>query len=185
MSGAEPSVNPPARADLRIGWATWWGVLGFAALLIQALCRLAPLAWEPIQSGTLADWHWGLLGVSVAFNAYTEGYRGFQKQAAPRVVARALYLGRGGERWHRLLAPLFCMSLFHTTKKRLVVSWCLYLGIIVLIVLVRQLSQPWRGIVDAGVVIGLGWGLMAVLGFFLRALAGTPPPASPELPSGT
>ena len=29
-----------------------------------------------------------------------------------------------------LLAPLFCMGLFHATRKRLIVSWCALTGIV-------------------------------------------------------
>lgn len=163
-------------------WATFWGVLGFVALLLQAIYRLAPLAWEPIAGGALGGPEWGLLVVSVVFNGYSEGYKGFHLAAAPRLVRRALCLGPDAPLRHKLLAPLFCMSLFHSTRKRLIVSWSLYLGIVVLIVLVRQLSQPWRGIVDAGVVVGLSLGTASVLWFFGRALGGRPPAVSPELP---
>ena len=34
---------------------------------------------------------------------------------------------------------------------------------IVLIVSVRQLPQPWRGMVDAGVVVGLTWGVVSII----------------------
>ena len=40
---------------------------------------------------------------------------------------------------------------------------------IALIILVRFLSQPWRGIVDAGIVAGLSWGFIALLAFSLQA----------------
>jgi hypothetical protein len=39
----------------------------------------------------------------------------------------------------------------------------------VLIILVRFLAQPWRGIVDAGVVVGLAWGLISLAIFTLQA----------------
>jgi apolipoprotein N-acyltransferase len=81
-----------------------------------------------------------------------------------------------------VLAPLFCMGLFHATRKRLIVSWCALIGIVGLIVLVRQLDQPWRGIVDGGVVAGLGWGLVAMLWFMVRALLGHPMPVPADVP---
>ena len=54
--------------------------------------------------------------------------------------------------------------------------------IIVLIIAVRWLDQPWRGIVDAGVVVGLSWGLIATGAFTLRALTDPSYPYGPEVP---
>ena len=48
--------------------------------------------------------------------------------------------------------------------------------------LVRQLAQPWRGIVDAGVVVGLIWGVMALIAFWWRAVAGQPPAVPHDMP---
>jgi hypothetical protein len=47
------------------------------------------------------------------------------------------------------------MGYFHAPKRRRVTSLSVTAGIIVLIILVRLLPQPWRGMVDAGVVVGL------------------------------
>ena len=162
--------------------AAIWGVFGFVLILGQALYRLTPLALEPIQSGELLWWQWGLYGVSMLFNGYSEGYKAFQLQVAPRVVARANHLAKEPRLLHVLFAPLFCMCLFHATKKRLIVSWSVYVGIIALIILVRQLPQPYRGIVDAGVVLGLSWGVVAIVATYVQGLRGHLPDASPCLP---
>lgn len=172
--------NVPPRPRFKI--AALWGVLGFVALLVQAIVRLTPLALEPVRAGRLATWHWGLYGASILFNGYFEGYRAFQKQAAPRIVARALYLGEHPRPLHVLLAPFFCTGLFHATRRRVISMWILYGGLVALILSVRMLAQPWRGMIDAGVVVGLTWGVVAILITYLRALAGYPPAASPELP---
>jgi len=55
--------------------------------------------------------------------------------------------------------------------------------IIMLIILVHQLEQPWRGIVDAGVVIGLGWGLVSMLYFIVQAFGTENYTYSPEIPA--
>lgn len=159
-----------------------WGVLGFLAILGQAIYRLTHLALEPILSGQLHSWQWGLYGLSIAFNGYYEGYRAFQLKASPRVVVRALHLARHPRPLHVILAPFFCTGLFHATRKRLITSWSLYAGLVVLILAVRQLPQPWRGIVDAGVVVGLTWGAVSIIVFYVRAVAGHPPQVSAELP---
>ncbi len=160
----------------------FWGVLGFAAFLGTAIYRLAPFAIEPINDGMLNWWQWGLYGLWVFFMAYTEGYKGFQVQMSPRVVARGMHLVENPKPLHVILAPVFVMSLFHASRKRLIVSWSLLVGIVILVIIVRQFDQPWRGIVDGGVVVGLSWGVAAMLWYFAVGLTGRPVPATPELP---
>jgi hypothetical protein len=152
-----------------------------AFLLLQALVRLFPHAHDALVA-PLSPAQWLALLMWVAFSAYAEGYRAFQLRWAPRVVARAIYLGQKPRALHVALAPAFCMSLFHATRRRLVISW-LTVGLIAgAVVLVRRLPQPWRGIIDAGVVVGLAWGLLALLLQYARALRGEPPVTSADLP---
>ena len=166
----------------RLHFGVYWGVFGFVALLVQAIYRLTPLALEPILAGEVLWWHWVLYGVSILFNGYTEGYRAFHLQVAPRVMARALYLAKHPRPLLIALAPLFCMSLVYATRKRLLISWSVYAAIVVLVVAVRQLPQPWRGMIDAGVVVGLTWGMLSVLLFFFRGAAGKPMPVPADVP---
>jgi hypothetical protein len=158
-----------------------WGVLGFAAIVFRAVWTLAPMALAPIRAG-MTGLQWTLYVGWLVFMVYSEGYKGFQRKVAPRVAARAMYAATHPRPWIVLLAPLFCMGLFHATRKRLIVSWCALTGIVTLILLVRQLDQPWRGIVDGGVVAGLGWGLVAMLWFLVRALQGHPMPVPADVP---
>ena len=160
--------------------AALWGVFGWLTLLSQAVYRLTALALEAVDHG-MSGLEWGLFVFSIVFMSYSEGYKGFHLQVAPRVVARAIYLARSGRLYERLLAPLFCMSLFRATRKRLIISWCLYASIITVVILVRMLEQPWRGIVDAGVVVGLALGTASVLYHYVRAASGRPL-ASSEVP---
>ena len=161
--------------------AALWGVLGLSLILGSALWRLYPYAHE--LCGSAFSWyHWLALAFSLIFMGYSEGYKGFQLKFSPRVAARALYLKRHPSLARVVFAPLFCMGFFHATRKRLIVSYSLTCAIIVLIVLVRQLAQPWRGIVDAGVVLGLGWGLISVWLFTLLAFFGKGFDVSPETP---
>lgn len=162
--------------------AAVWGVGGFLALLAHALWGLTPLALEPVRDGSLSGVQMALYGLWVLFMAYSEGYRGFQKQFAPRMAVRAMHLTREPRPVLVVLAPIFCMGLIHATRKRLIVSWSLLIGIVLLVLLVRSLSQPWRGIIDGGVVVGLAWGALAVLWYFVRALLGQPPDVPPDLP---
>ena len=156
-------------------------MLGVLTLLVEAIVRLLPRALEPIQDGTLGLAGMIAYGVSIVGLAYSEGYRGFQLRFSPRVIVRALVLAqRGG--WLVVVAPLMAMGLIHANRRRLIGSWCLLLGIVTLIVLVSQLEQPWRGAVDAGVVVGLSWGSIATLVPMVQALRGKIPDVDPDLP---
>jgi hypothetical protein len=159
-----------------------WGIGGVAALLVQAIIRLTPLAIEPFEAGMLGGVHLLLLAGWVAFSAYTEGYRAFQRQFTPRVVARAQHLSAHPRLLHVLLAPAYCMGFFHATRKRLIVSWTVTTLVVLAIIAVKMLAQPWRGIIDAGVVIALAWGVIALAYFTVRALAGHRMPVPPDVP---
>ncbi len=165
----------------RLGWAGAWGLAGVIMLLGNAIYRLAPLALDlhdhvlgPLEIAVLVGW--------LAMSAYSEGYRGFQKQFSPRVVARAMHLEAHPRPLHVVIAPLYCMGLVHATRKRLVISWVLTAAIVAIVLVVRHVAQPWRGIIDAGVVVGLGWGLIAIGYFIGRALAGHPMPVPADVP---
>jgi len=181
MSESTLAPAAPVRAGGLLAAA--WGILGVAALLSNALERLAPMAGEALSGGQFGAAHWVALAACVGFMGFFEGYRAFQRGFCPRVVSRALHLAAHPRPLHVLLAPLYCMGLVHASRRRLTVSWSLTLGIVCLVVAVRMLAQPWRGIVDAGVVVGLGWGLVSLLALALRAAAGRPPEMAIELPA--
>jgi hypothetical protein len=161
--------------------ALLWGVLGVVALVTQPLFRLTPMALEAMRSG-MSGGQWALLVAWVVINAHAEGYRGFHLRFSPRVVARAQYLAHDPRPLWVLLAPLFCMSLFHASRRGLFVARVLVVGIVLLVLAIRQLDQPWRGIVDAGVVVGLGLGVVSLVYHFVRLLLGHAPPVPPDLP---
>jgi hypothetical protein len=159
-----------------------WALTGTVGLLGFSVVRLAKIATDAFAY----DWqgyHWLALGLIVVFMAYAEGYRGFQKSFAPRVAARIRYLGERPRPLWILLAPLFCMGYFHIRKREKIVIYALTIGIILLVTGLRYLAQPWRGIVDVGVVVGLSWGLVATAVFTWRALTAASCPYAPALPS--
>ncbi len=159
-----------------------WGISGVLLLLGSAVYRMTPVALQGLSSG-LETKHWIALGLVLLFMCYAEGYRAFQLGFSPRVAARARYLMTHRNTLHTVLAPLFCMAYFHAGKRRQIVSLSVTAGIIVLIVLVRLLPQPWRGIIDAGVVVGLAWGLVSLVIFGYQALFLDTFPYSPEVPN--
>ena len=146
----------------------WWGVGGFSLLMLEAIVRLTGYALEGLVG---ADLNTVLVYVLCVLGMmYAEGYRGFQKRFSPRFAQRALRLRAEPTMLRVLLAPLYCMAMFDAPRRQVIVSWALVTMIVALIMVIRQLPQPWRGAVDAGVVAGLTYGLSATLFFTARAL---------------
>ncbi|HRQ88132.1 MAG TPA: hypothetical protein PLA50_05005, partial [Bacteroidia bacterium] len=124
-------------------FGAFWGFVGVAALLGTAICRLAPRAIEALSS-PLTTVQWVFLVVFTLFMLVVEGYRGFQKRFSPRTAARVKYLHDHPRPLHVWLAPAFCMGYFHARRKTRITATCLTLGIVLLVILVRFLPQPWR-----------------------------------------
>jgi hypothetical protein len=161
--------------------AALWAVLGWSATLGFAISRLSAYAVEALTSD-LTGAQIAVLVANTATLAWAEGYRGFQRRFSPRAAARVLYLRNHASLVTALLAPAFCVGFFGATPRIQRLTWIGTGLIVLLIIIVHQLAQPWRGIIDAGVVIGLGWGLVSFLGMCGRALATGEYPASPEVP---
>jgi len=168
---------------MRAQIAAFWGLGGVALLLASAVYRLTPLAIEALSDKYAWTWyHWVSFALFTLFMAYAEGYRAFQLGFSPRVAARARYLRGHNNALHAVLAPLFCMAFFHAPKKRRITSISVTAGIVILVVLVRLLPQPWRGIIDGSVVVGLTWGLVSLAVFGYQALFAERFDHSPEVP---
>ena len=140
-----------------------WGLAGVIAVLGFAIYRLTDVTLDAFNH-PFAWHHWLLLLANIVFMAYTEGYRGFQLSYSPKVVDRARNLAEATPRLSSiLLAPLYCMHYFDTTRRQLISTYVLTVMIVLLIIVFHQLSQPWRGILDAGVIVGLSWGVISIL----------------------
>jgi hypothetical protein len=162
----------------RLGAAGVWGILGVLALLGEAIFRLLPRVIA-LRDCTLSSSQWLALVGWVAFNAYSEGYRGFHKNFAPRVIVRAQHLSAHPRPVFVLLAPLYVMGHIHATRRRMILSWSLTVGIVALVIAVRELADPWRGILDAGVVVGLAVGSVSILYYWV----GRRPDVPADVPS--
>jgi hypothetical protein len=145
-------------------FAASWGVIGVVLLVGSATYRLSFPALQTF-SHPLHWYHWGALAANAVFMTYSEGYRGFHRGFSPRVAVRARYLRNHPNLLRVFLAPLFCMGYFHAVPRRKIAAYSFAAGILVLVVTVRSLPQPWRGIIDVGVVLGLVLGLVS-LAFF-------------------
>ena len=158
-----------------------WGIVGLSLIFGSALYRLYPYAQELLET-PFVWYHWLALVASLLFMGYAEGSKGFHLKFSPRAAARALDLKHNPTGTRVLFAPFFCMGFFHATRRRKIVAYSLTAMIALLIVMVRQLDQPWRGIVDAGVLLGLGWGLVSIWIFTAIAFFGKGFDVSPETP---
>lgn len=175
------SVPSPSRRPANL--LTLWGVLGPMALLSTGVWRVLPHAIEPwLTPGSLSALHIALFAASVGSNAWTEGYRAFQKMIAPRVLARAQWLTDNPERVHPLLAPIFVAGFFAMQKRAIIVRYVFLVVIICVIIGMKFMPQPWRGIIDAGVAVGLGWGVIAMGVGLIQLFRGVVPDADPQLP---
>jgi hypothetical protein len=152
----------PARGTLAGVLGAVWGVGGVAALLVYAVAKLAGYVAAAVATG-LAPLEWALLAANVAFMVWAEGVRGFQQRFAPRVAARALALLERPDPLAVLLAPFYCVGYFRAVPGLRRMAWLGTLLIVAAVLAVQQVGQPWRGILDAGVVAGLTWGTVAVL----------------------
>lgn len=161
--------------------AVLWGFAGIALVFGNAIVRLGAIGFDTFLF-SLSWYHWVALAVSVVFMGFAEGYKGFQRGYSPRVAARLLFLRDNVTPLRFILAPLFCMGFFDIQRKRMIVSYCLLLGILMLVQLVHMLEQPWRGIVDLGVVVGLTWGSTSIILFTLKAFFTDRFEHSPEMP---
>tara|TARA_A100001037_G_scaffold168127_1_gene151027 strand:- start:510 stop:1061 length:552 start_codon:yes stop_codon:yes gene_type:complete len=164
-----------------IGWlAAIWGVGGVIVFLAVAIVRLSQISWDAF-SYTFTGWQWVVLVAHTVFMAHAEGYKGFQKSFSPRLVARAQHLYREPGWLSGIAAPLFCMGYFGTTPRRLISIYVLTAFIVAIIVAFQYLPQPWRGILDVGVVVGLTWGVASILHCVGRLAREGRLPVSPEL----
>jgi len=138
-----------------------WALGGVTAILAFAIFRLSSKVAGAFAQDLSAG-HWVFAVLFTLFMLYSEAWRGFHKKFSPRTVARAVHVSGSGSPLHQLLAPLFCMGYFHATKRRMIATWILTATIIGLVMTVRLLDQPWRGLVDLGVVVGLGAGILTL-----------------------
>ncbi|MDT8305882.1 MAG: hypothetical protein RRC07_08100 [Anaerolineae bacterium] len=139
-----------------------WGVGGVLLLVAVAMVKLAAPATEALSS-PLRWFHWLAILLSVATLLYGKGYRGFYRTLAPLVGTRAAHLRAQPTAVRVLLAPLYCMGYFHSERRQQVVVVAMTAAMVGLIFLMRSLAQPWRGIVDTGIIAALAMGCGSIV----------------------
>lgn len=161
--------------------AAIWGALGVTFLVGKSCQSLFYRAEEALLGG-LSTYQWVILVLYALFMLYFEGYKGFQKKFSPRTAARVHYLYLNPRPLHVLLAPLFCMGYFHAKRKVRIAAIAISLLILCVIFLMNSCPQPWRGIVDVGVILGLSYGLLSFACFLAKVFTTKDHGISPEVP---
>jgi hypothetical protein len=148
--------------------AVTWAMIGLVLILGFACWRMSTYTLESFSMPLYAT-HWAVFIGFTIFMLYSEGYKGFQKKFSPRFAARCKYLLHHASRTQLIFAPFFCMAYFHAPKKRIIARLILTCMIITFIISFRFIPQPWRGLLDAGVMLGLIWGVIATLIYCFKA----------------
>lgn len=166
-SGTGQIQPPPLRNALGTAGAIW-AVTGVAGILAWAIVRLTAIALGALEQ-PLVWYHWAAIGAFIPFMAWSEGLRGFQRRFSPRVAERAMLIRAAPTAARVIFAPLFAAGYFGGSRREKLGACIGTAAIVVLVILVHRLEQPWRGILDAGVVTGLTWGVVATLALSARA----------------
>lgn len=146
-----------------------WGLGGILIVLGYAVLRLSGPAVEAFAHD-LRWFHWGLLAGNTALVLYAKAYRGFQKGLSPRIAARVRYLRDNPTPLRMALAPFFCLGYFHIVRRKQISIIAITIAMTSFIFVIRLLGQPWKGLIDTGVVAGLAWGFLTILAYGYRAL---------------
>jgi len=179
------SGGRPARRASGFGTSVaWWGVVGIVLLFASAIGRLWPPALA-LFGRALSPPQWAALTASLLLGGLKGGWL-FRRRLAPRVAARAAVLREAPTPARALFAPLFCLGYFGAPKARRIAAYATLSMIVALILLVRHAPQPWRGIVDAGVLFGLAGGIVALIAEAVSVLSSLPSEerARPSLSGG-
>jgi len=184
--------DPPTKIYSVLFWL--WALVFWVSMFIGALHGLimkGPVElyrkredWE--NQEILKWWGWLILAIILLFFAYSEGYRGFQLAWSPMLVKRAYHFSSVsipvynwtnvrciGRLTDFILAPILSAGHICGTRRRLILSWSITIMVVLLIVGVSYMDSTeelrmWKSFIDIGVVIGLGWGLVFILIWWVK-----------------
>ena len=154
-----------------------WGLLGVVLIFADAILQLGTRGVRVLRAG-LSPAEWLACAVITALFFYGEGVRALQRRWVPHMIERVAAL-RAERTRHRLLAPLYALSLIGAPARELIRAWLGVVGIVTAVLIVRALPEPWRGITDFAVAVALTWGLGSILLQGHRALRRDPPGPEP------
>ena len=135
---------------------------GVVAIFSSAIYRLYPHVQESM-SYEFSALNWIVLAVYLLVMIVGKGYFALHRGFVPRVIDRSELLIENGKLIDKILAPLYCMGFFKAPRKRMIISYVMIFIIVSFIVSASKISQPWRGIIDLGVIVGLSLGILSLL----------------------
>jgi hypothetical protein len=163
-SAQPPSALPPSAREAAPGRAAMlafrWGAVGVIGILGFAVYRLGSRGVATVTAG-LGGLEWLALAALTAVFLYMEGFQAFQVRWVPKVVLRLKAL-RQPRWWQVPLAPLYGMGLLGPSGRAVLPAWVGTGAIVLAIVVVSRLPEPWRGIVDIAVASALCYGTVAL-----------------------
>jgi len=130
-----------------------------AALFADAIYQLGRRGVITMRAG-LEPIEWAALVVVFGLFVYGEGELALGRRWVPHTMRRARELDATSPLVHRLLAPLYAMSLIGAPRSAITRAWLGVALIVLAVLIVRELPEPWRGIVDLSVAAALAWGFM-------------------------
>ena len=139
-----------------------YSIGGVIAIFSSAIYRLFPHV-QKSMSYDFSALNWIILTIYLIVMIVGKGYFALHRGFVPRVINRSELLAKDGKLVDRLLAPLYCMGFFKAPKKRMIISYVMIFFIVLFIVSASKIVQPWRGIIDLGVVVGLSLGILSLL----------------------
>jgi hypothetical protein len=148
--------------------AALWGLFGVLALLSFSVFRLGAIAFTFFDYPANV-WHWVALLIWLLFMAYS-------------FAARLHWLVENPKPWLVVLAPVYAMGFIYASYKRMLISYLILLMVIGFVLIAEMLPAPWRAIMDAGVVLGLSWGVVAIFVATINVLFFSAGKVDPELP---
>ena len=143
-----------------------------AMLFAQAFLRLGARGVSAMRGG-LSALEWVALVVLTVVFVYGEGVRALQRRWVPHALTRLQDMP-SQPLIHRVLAPLYGMSLVGAPGRILALAWGGVVAIIVAVLIVSRFPDPWRGITDFAVAAALAWASVALVVGGVRRFTATP-----------
>jgi hypothetical protein len=144
-----------------------WGVAGILAVIAYAVVGLAARALS-IKSYDLMWYHWAALVFGTLILIYAKSYRGFLLRLAPGIALRARSIRAKPTAARVIFAPFYCMGFFGSGVRTQVRMIFITLAMVAMIIVVRNLPEPWRAILDFGIAVALTLGFCFILMESLR-----------------